>query len=381
MFEEILKIIYLLALGQGVLVAMVLMFSRAPSAANTPEQTAPKPVTSVEHKILFFYILAMMLPLWEGYISLAPDALKPLSIPYLFWLLPWLYGPLLYLYVKAKCRKDFKLTKSDGKHFTILLFPILVLSTLDSLQQSIPLLVIQRLSWALVFSQMFTYIGFCFSEINRYQKLLANNYSYLEQRNISWLKKLLVGFVLIFLLDMGVYYLKAFLELRAQWYFHTFVIVESLYVVLIGFFSFRHPSVDPNSLVEPNPKYEKSSLDPHVAKRLAQRIVELMEHEAWYLQNDLTLQNLAERLNVSSHHLSQVINDQLNMTFYELVNEKRISAAKALLAEEPQARTILDIGYEVGFNNKTSFNNAFKKFTGMTPSEYRRQSSQIANLR
>ncbi|WMS86534.1 helix-turn-helix domain-containing protein [Pleionea litopenaei] len=367
MLEEILKIIYLVAIGQGILVASVLFFS--PSLRSRSMTISH----GTDNKILFFYILTMLLPLWEGFISIAPEVMKPLSIPYLFWILPWLYGPLLYLYVRAKCRKEFKLSFRSLGHFSILLFPILVLSNLETLKLSIPMIIIQRLCWALVFAQMFTYIGFCFAEIKRYQKLLANNYSFLEKLNIIWLKRLLVGFVVIFLLDMGFYYVQALLNFKAVWYFHAFVIVESLYVVLIGFFSMRHPTVDPNTLIEPNGKYEKSSLDPHVAARLAERIVNLMDSDSLYLLNDLTLQNLAERLNVSSHHVSQVINDQLKMSFYELVNQKRIDYAKHLLANNTASKTILDIGYEVGFNNKTSFNNAFKKFTGMTPSEFRKQ--------
>lgn len=360
MSDEWLKIIYLLALGQGILISVSLFFQRA---SNTRA-----------NNILAIYILCMLLPLWEGFLLLAPEELKAYSIPRIFWILPWFYGPLMYLYIKAVCDQTFQLSWTQAKHFLFVLYSVIILLFLDNITQHIALITVQRVTWALVFIQMFSYIGLCFKYLSDYQAMLKNNYSDLERRNIIWLSNLLIGFVVLFLLDMSVYYLQAIVGFQASWYFHSFVIAESVYIFLIGFLALKHPTILPETLVShDNPKYENSSLTPRVAERLASRLKDLMESEELYLDNDLKLNNLASRLNVNSHHLSQVINDQLGVSFYELINNSRIEKAKCYLQDPECDMTILDIAFAVGFNNKTSFNNAFKKYVGMTPSQFRNQ--------
>lgn len=360
MSNEWLKIIYLLALGQGILISASLLFQKT---NNTRANV-----------VLAAYIICMLLPLWEGFLLLAPNELKAYSIPRLFWILPWFYGPLMYLYIKAVCEKLFTFDWRQLKHFAFVIYSAVVLLSLDSLTKHIPLVLIQRISWALVFVQMFCYVGLCFKYLSEYEELLKNNYSDLERRNIVWLSNLLIGFVILFLLDMSVYYLQAIIGFEASWYFHGFVIAESVYIFLIGFLALRYPMIQPDSLVMPNSsKYENSSLTPQVAERLANRLQELMETEELYLDSDIKLTNLAQRLNVNSHHLSQVINDQLGMNFYELINNSRVEKAKYLLQDPNCEMTILEIAFNVGFNNKTSFNNAFKKYVGMTPTQFRNQ--------
>jgi len=78
---------------------------------------------------------------------------------------------------------------------------------------------------------------------------------------------------------------------------------------------------------------------------------------------------VAEKLGTTRHNASQLINEHFNMSFHEFVNYHRINDAKDLLKKE-QERNIIDIAYEVGYNNKVSFNKAFKKDTNLTPSQY-----------
>ncbi len=75
-------------------------------------------------------------------------------------------------------------------------------------------------------------------------------------------------------------------------------------------------------------------------------------------------------MGVSTHHLSQSINEILKLNFYELINRYRVEEAKNKIREETE-KSLLQVAFEVGFNNKASFNNAFKKHVGMTPSKYR----------
>ena len=97
-----------------------------------------------------------------------------------------------------------------------------------------------------------------------------------------------------------------------------------------------------------------------------------MEIDKLFTNNDLSLTSLSQRINISQHHLSQILNEKLDVNFFDFVNKYRIEEAKRLLnCPENSRHTILSIALESGFNNKVSFNSAFKKYTGLTPSQYR----------
>ena len=101
-----------------------------------------------------------------------------------------------------------------------------------------------------------------------------------------------------------------------------------------------------------------------------------MSEKKPYLENELTLAKLAEMLSVPQHHLSQILNEKLNQNFFDFVNNYRIQEAKKLLVSpDGGLLTILAIAEEVGFNSKSAFNNAFKKVTNTTPSEFRKNNS------
>ena len=117
-------------------------------------------------------------------------------------------------------------------------------------------------------------------------------------------------------------------------------------------------------------KYEKSSLATSASTEYAEKLKALIETRKLYLQSELGLKDLANEMGVSTHHLSQSINEILNLNFYELINRYRVEEAKSKIRLETE-KPLLQVAFEVGFNNKASFNNAFKKHAGMTPSKYR----------
>jgi AraC-like DNA-binding protein len=98
-----------------------------------------------------------------------------------------------------------------------------------------------------------------------------------------------------------------------------------------------------------------------------------METMKPFLEPELTIYKLAEELKVPRHHLSQVINEKAQKSFFDFINSYRIEEVKKLLADPKMAnRNILGIALDCGFNSKATFNAAFKKFTGMTPSAYQK---------
>jgi AraC-like DNA-binding protein len=129
-------------------------------------------------------------------------------------------------------------------------------------------------------------------------------------------------------------------------------------------------------------KYERSGLSEEKAKAFLDNLLRLMREKEPYVDVNLTLNQMAEMLSISSHNLSEILNVHLHQNFYDFINGYRVERVKAdLLNPLKGTLKILAIAYDAGFNSKSSFNNIFKKFTGMTPSEYRQtaKSSQSAD--
>lgn len=123
-----------------------------------------------------------------------------------------------------------------------------------------------------------------------------------------------------------------------------------------------------------NKKYSKSVLDEETKTKILEKIDQLIDQK-YYLTTTPSLPEFAKKINTSPNYVSQVINEKLNLTFLELINKFRIEEAKNMLLDRNLNETIEGIAYSVGFNSKSTFNSAFKKLTGNTPSEFRNSNS------
>ena len=120
-------------------------------------------------------------------------------------------------------------------------------------------------------------------------------------------------------------------------------------------------------------RYAKSPLGVAVRTRIRRKIEARLGDDAIYKRSDLSLRLLSEALKENPHYVSQVISQEMNTSFYELVNRYRIEHAKRLLRESPD-ESVLSIAMNVGFNSKSAFHAAFRRCTGATPSEFRESS-------
>jgi len=123
---------------------------------------------------------------------------------------------------------------------------------------------------------------------------------------------------------------------------------------------------------EGDTKYKNSGLPTSLAKKLSDDLGQLMLREQLYKENNLKLETLAEKLKSNRHFVSQVINQYYKTNFFDFINANRIDEARRLLVSDHELN-IIEIAYAVGYNNKVTFNTVFKRFTGVTPSEYRKQ--------
>ncbi len=121
-------------------------------------------------------------------------------------------------------------------------------------------------------------------------------------------------------------------------------------------------------------KYKTIPIGAKRVEEIIARLLHLLEEDKLFLDPDLTLNKLSLKLRIHYNQLSRIINERFGLSYNDFINRYRVEEAKKrLAAPEEKERTILDIAYSTGFYSKSVFNAAFKKFTGMTPSEYRKK--------
>ena len=114
------------------------------------------------------------------------------------------------------------------------------------------------------------------------------------------------------------------------------------------------------------------------SQRYLQKLIRHMETEKPYRDPELSLNAMANYLNVTGHYLSGLINRYLNCNFNIFLNNYRIAEIKEKLKDPSyDNENILNIAFESGFSTKAHFNNTFKKYTGITPSEYRKKQKDL----
>lgn len=123
----------------------------------------------------------------------------------------------------------------------------------------------------------------------------------------------------------------------------------------------------------PDRHYKKSALDETRMDTYETSIRAFMEKSKIYLEAEISLEDLSERSNIPKHHITQLLNEHLHKNFYTFINEYRIQEALTKLKDPGLDINILSLAYDCGFNSKSSFNNYFKKITGLTPSGYRKK--------
>ena len=152
-------------------------------------------------------------------------------------------------------------------------------------------------------------------------------------------------------------------------YRHFYIMLISLTLliaVFIGFLLFKKSKAKRNRI------QRKDLLDQELTKEIKKRLLYLLEVDKIYRNEKLSLISLAEKLKITPHQLSWVINEKINKSFPSLVNLFRVEEVKKKLTQSNLNEiNILQAAFEAGFNTKTSFNKAFKSITGMTPSQYR----------
>jgi AraC-like DNA-binding protein len=161
------------------------------------------------------------------------------------------------------------------------------------------------------------------------------------------------------------------------------LVIATFWVFFLGYYSIKKTpfyrsfhidgldTLELDKVTKQPEKYEKTRLKEDEIPGLKKKLLDYLEESKPFLNKNLTIGELADSIEVQAYQLSQLINDQLDKSFFEFINSYRVKEVK-LRFFEPQYRnlTLLGIAMECGFNSKASFNRIFKQLTNQTPTEY-----------
>lgn len=196
-------------------------------------------------------------------------------------------------------------------------------------------------------------------------------------------RKLLKAFVhtilvaiLLGLAGMVVYGIKT-----GRWDLNFWILPYLCYIwLIVMILRYKMESVSvvaaPVAVAPPARQYKKSGLDEEMMDGYEESIRALMQQSCIYLEPELSLEELSERAGIPKHHITQLLNERFSKNFYSFINEYRIEVAMNKLKDPALDINLLSLAYDCGFNSKSSFNNYFKKITGVTPSVYRKNYQQ-----
>lgn len=231
------------------------------------------------------------------------------------------------------------------------------------------------------------YFGFqAIATVWRHEQEIRERYSNLEHVNLVWLGYIALGFVGVWMIRLAHYFLGiwGFYDLEQTMAvasnFPPLVLMAAMVILSLSQRRVTQVASHPSSNlaadnVEPA---TQSACARAVDPELVSRLENLMTTVRVYEDPDLDREGLADSLGISSRALSACINGHYGANFYEFVNSYRIAAVKMALQDpEREDQSIQRLFEEAGFNSKSTFNTLFKRDTGMTPSEYRRQAASV----
>ncbi len=215
-------------------------------------------------------------------------------------------------------------------------------------------------------------------KVKAYQQYLYSHYSTTTGRSLSWLQSFLWMNLILSVIWLTSY-VSDFLGFYDASEFAYFLVTIGLAIFsfFIGYFlilQYNWFQVVPME-IDVEEETQKNKLSSKTDSYY-DHLMKLMQEEKLYVDVELTLQNLAERLGISPGYLSRIINEKEHKNFFEFVNAYRIQDVKEKLVNEEYGHySILGIALESGFKSKSTFNTVFKKLTGQTPSAYQKQFS------
>ena len=338
--------------------------------------------------------LAILIFLLSAHLGLIAMDMQDLFLQYphlsrLSWLLPVCYGPLILLLTQSITDRNFSVRKIHLLYFSPFFIYLTVLlpyyfsgasDKLVSLSDHEKMLNAD-FGWMNHLTNYF-HIGFVLTALITYNSRkhkLSKFDETSEKVNLRWLGHFLWAVLSIMVFSLLTFYTKKiYIKFFSDIYPKHFLLVVIL-VYWIAYKLLQEKSDFTNRLPletekESLPKYSKTGLNFEASRLMGAQLKEYVELNKPYLDSGLTITELGNKLSLTKHQISQVINSEFEVNFYEFINDYRVNEFKKLSLDPVNGHlSLLGIAFESGFNSKATFNQAFKKKEGITPSEFLKQ--------
>jgi AraC-like DNA-binding protein len=290
-----------------------------------------------------------------------------------------LFNPAFYLYISSLTDKNFRLKYIQLLHLLpFLFFEIGAYVIKETISVRSFLLADTTLGFRLAFglatiSSWVAYNTLSLVRVIRHRRNLKNEFSTIENYiSLGWLLFIIVFYNIYCVVSfvIGVTYVFQGSDLILTHIFNYSALLFMVYA--FGFYGLWQKPIYTKPVVDEVPgRYRNSVLGIRKKKEIKNKILQYFDDARPYLQSDLSMDFLAAELKVPKHQLTEVLNTEIGSNFFQFVNSYRIEAVKAMLADRNNKYSIEAIGYECGFNSKSTFFTVFKNLTGQTPQEYK----------
>lgn len=210
---------------------------------------------------------------------------------------------------------------------------------------------------------------------SRHRKQLMERFSAIEKRSMDWFKVVLTLWGcawLFYAVDFGV----GFLSWR---WFGTGIVLpalEAIILIVFAHLALKQPVLEESDKGRPQSTPSRTAtLNLQQMEQIAGKLTAVMRDDTLFMEEDLSLKRLSDAVSVSENQISETLSQHLKTNFFQFVNGYRVEQAKSLIGSTN--KTVSAIAFEVGFNSKSTFNAAFKKAVGATPTAYRNQSKLL----
>jgi len=317
--------------------------------------------------------------------------------------LPFLFGPLLYLYVVALTRPAARFDARWLVHGLPFAADLLFLLQGFYLKSGPEKLALAQAHLAghgspamgffevLQTAQVAGYLLGSWVALRRHARKIEGYYSDVERIDLRWLMGMVLAHAAVWSIVIAGRVLRVvgLAPASLQGLSQAIQVGSALVVFATGYVSLWQPELFEKAQAargvepprRPLPKYQRNRVDDREAAELARKLGALMADRKPYRDGALTLQALADAVGVTPHLLSQVLNLHLRKSFFFFVNSYRAEELAAALDDPAQGhRGILELAMEAGFNSKSTVNSFFKRYLGVTPTEFR-QARSVARTR
>lgn len=307
----------------------------------------------------------------------------------LSWMFLLLHGPALWLYIKSLSGSEFRPRPIYFLHFVPFLF-FLIFHYFNFIHLPAPEkirllendLFKERISYKVsvlsIGVSTITYNLWALALIRSRRNILKQSLSKIEDIDLSWLRTLTIAALICYSINVALFTLDLIFHFATYRYLMLVTYsFASIYILLLGYFGLKQGNVFFNS-AERNRRLSDNSANNKISNLLVNTdnefintLVLNMEKKQPYLDPEITISKLSEMLNIKVECLSEVLNSQLKQNFFDFINKYRVEEFKNQCISKANSHlSIMGIAYNCGFNSKSSFYRAFKRFEGISPTAY-----------